>query len=104
MAGQPVFAVVRPGGRQVWVNFALPNNDTVQVLDIPSLRIVHEFKPGPAVLHMEFVSKGAEAWVSVRDADRVDIYNAANFSKLAEIPAQKPSGVFFTARAHRLGA
>ena len=103
-AGQPVFAVVRPGGRQVWVNFALPNNDTVQVLDIPSLRIVHEFKPGPAVLHMEFVSKGAEAWVSVRDADRVDIYNAANFSKLAEISAQKPSGVFFTARAHRLGA
>jgi protein NirF len=53
---------------------------------------------------MEFVSKGAEAWVSVRDADRVDIYNAANFSKLGEIPAQKPSGVFFTARAHRLGA
>ncbi len=104
MAGQPVFAVVRPGGRYAWVNFALPNNDTVQVVDIASLRIVHEFKPGPAVLHMEFVSKGTEAWVSVRDADRVDVYNASTFAKLAELPAQKPSGIFFTPRAHRLGA
>jgi protein NirF len=104
MAGQPVFAVVRPGGRYAWVNFALPNNDTIQVVDIPALRIVHEFKPGPAVLHMEFLAKGNEAWVSVRDADRLDVYNATTFAKLAELPAQKPSGIFFTHRAHRLGA
>ncbi|MGO9545597.1 MAG: cytochrome D1 domain-containing protein [Rhodomicrobium sp.] len=104
MAGQPVFAVVRPGGRYAWVNFALPNNDTIQVVDIASLRIVHEFKPGPAVLHMEFLPKGAEVWVSVRDADRVDVYNAATYAKLAELPAQKPSGIFFTPRAHKLGA
>jgi protein NirF len=53
---------------------------------------------------MEFVSKGTEAWVSVRDADRIGVYNAATFAKLAELPAQKPSGIFFTPRAHRLGA
>ncbi len=104
MAGQPVFAVVRPGGRYAWVNFALPDNDTIQVVDISALRVVHEFKPGPAVLHMEFLSKGTEAWVSVRDADRVDVYNATTFAKLAELPAQKPSGIFFTPRAHKLGA
>ena len=32
--GQPVFAIARPDGRQVWVNFALPDNGTVQVIDI----------------------------------------------------------------------
>ena len=51
---QPIFAVARPDGRQVWVNFAHPDNDTIQVVDTQSLKIVHEFKPGPAALHMEF--------------------------------------------------
>ena len=34
--GQPVFAIAQPGGRRVWVNFAFPDNDTVQVIDLPS--------------------------------------------------------------------
>ena len=101
--GQPVFAVARPDGRQVWVNFAHPKNDTIDVVDVPTLKLVHRFAPGPAVLHMEFTPRGNEVWVSVRDADRVDIYDAATFAKKAEIPAQKPSGIFFTARATRIG-
>ena len=34
--GQPVFVMARPDGRQVWVNFAHPDNDTVQVIDVQS--------------------------------------------------------------------
>ena len=41
--GQPIFVVARPDGRQVWVNFAHPLNDTVQVIDVPSLQIVHSY-------------------------------------------------------------
>ncbi len=101
--GQPVFAVARPDGRQVWVNFAHPLNDTIQVVDIPSLTVVHEFKPGPAALHMEFAPRGAEVWLSVRDRDEVHVYDARSFAKLSVLPAQKPSGIFMTARAHRIG-
>jgi protein NirF len=101
--GQPVFAVARPDGRHAWVNFAHPLNDTVQVVDVPTLRIVHELKPGPAVLHMEFTPRGHEVWVSVRDADRVDVYDTRSFAKVAEFAIAKPSGIFFTARAHRIG-
>jgi protein NirF len=101
--GQPVFAVARPDGRYVWVNFAHPLNDTIDVVDTLNLKVVHRFAPGPAVLHMEFTPRGNEVWVSVRDADRVDVYDAATFAKKAEIPAQKPSGIFFTARATRIG-
>ncbi len=36
--GQPVFVVAQPDGRQVWVNFAHPLNDTVQVIDTPENR------------------------------------------------------------------
>ncbi|MCP3056268.1 protein nirF [Aurantimonas sp. LRZ36] len=93
--GQPVFAVARPDGRQVWVNFAHPLNDTIEVIDT--------LTPGPAVLHMEFTARGHEVWVSVRDAGRVDIYDARSFEKLGEIAAENPSGIFFTARAHRTG-
>lgn len=101
--GQPIFAVSRPDGRHAWVNFAHPLNDTIDVVDAASLKVVHRFKPGPAVLHMEFTPRGHEVWVSVRDADRVDIYDSRSFKKVAELPAKKPSGILFTARAHRIG-
>ncbi len=101
--GQPVFAIARPDGRQVWVNFAHPLNDTIQVIDTPSGEVIHTLKPGPAVLHMEFTPRGHEVWVSVRDADRIDIYDTRSFEKLGEIAADTPSGIFFTARAHRTG-
>ena len=54
MHGQPVFAVARPDGRQVWVNFAHPLNDTVQVIDVPSRAIIQTLTPGKAVMHLEF--------------------------------------------------
>jgi protein NirF len=101
--GQPVFVIARPDGRQVWVNFAHPDNDTIQVIDVPSRSVVHEFKPGPAVLHIEFTPRGEQAWVSVRDNDTVDVYDTASLRKLATLPAKKPSGIFFTDRANRTG-
>ncbi|MEX0308372.1 MAG: cytochrome D1 domain-containing protein [Ruegeria sp.] len=101
--GQPVFAMARPDGRQVWVNFAHPLNDTIQVIDSVSKEIIHEFKPGPAVLHMEFTPRGHEVWLSVRDANKVMVYDTQTFEKLREIEADSPSGIFFTARAHRTG-
>ncbi len=101
--GQPVFAMARPDGRQVWVNFAHPLNDTIQVIDSVSKQIIHEFKPGPAVLHMEFTPRGHEVWLSVRDANKVMVYDTQTFEKLREIDADSPSGIFFTARAHKTG-
>jgi len=103
VAGQPVFVVARPDGRQLWVNFALPHNDTVQVIDVASGRIAHTLKPGKAVLHMEFTPRGENLWLSVRDDNRIEVYDTENFSRLASLPAEKPSGIFLTPRAHRIG-
>jgi protein NirF len=101
--GQPVFVMARPDGRQIWVNFAMPDNDTVQVIDVPSLQIVKNLKPGPGVLHMEFEPRGEEVWISVRDADQLHVYDTASFERVVVLPAQKPSGIFMSARAHRIG-
>ena len=101
--GQPVFAVARPDGRHVWVNYAHPKNGVVEVVDALSLEVVRRIEPGPAVLHLEFTPRGHEVWVSARDADAVVVYDTQSFVEVARLPARKPSGIFFTARAHMIG-
>lgn len=101
--GQPVFVMARPDGRQVWVNFAFPDYSEIQVIDTLSGKVVKTLAPGKAVLHMEFTPRGEHVWVSSRDDNKVVIYDTASFEKLAEIPAQAPSGIFFASRAARIG-
>ena len=101
--GQPIFVMARPDGRQVWVNFALPDNDTIQVIDTQTLAVIRKLKPGKGVLHMEFEPRGEEVWLSVRDENRVEVYDTRTFERITTIPATKPSGIFFTARTHRIG-
>ncbi|SMB28481.1 Protein NirF [Sterolibacterium denitrificans] len=101
--GQPVFVMARPDGRQVWVNFAFPDYDQVQVIDTLEERIIQTLAPGKAVLHMEFTPRGEAVWISARDANRVAIYDTASLQLIGELPASSPSGIFFTARAARIG-
>ena len=101
--GQPVFVMGRPDGRQVWVNFAFPNNDRIQVIDAENLNVVKTLQPGKGVLHMEFEPRGEEVWVSVRDLDELHVYDTASLEQRAVLPADKPSGIFMTARASRIG-
>jgi len=101
--GQPVFAVARPDGRHVWVNFAHPRNDVVQVVDTLSLEVVRSITPGRAVMHMEFTPRGEQLWLSVRDANRVDVHDTRSLERIATLPAQAPSGIFMAARAVRIG-
>jgi protein NirF len=103
VAGQPVFAMARPDGRQVWVNFAVPNYNVVQVIDVPSKRVIKTLEPGKAILHMEFTAKGERVWLSARDSDKVVVYDTETLEQVAELPAAKPSGIFFTSRAHKTG-
>ncbi len=101
--GQPVFVVARPDGRQVWVNFTFPDNGFVQVIDTLTGQIVQTLEPGKAVLHLEFTPRGEAVWISARDDNKVLVYDTARFARLAELPAESPSGIFFTSRAHRIG-
>jgi len=101
--GQPVFVMARPDGRQIWVNFAFPDNSWVQVIDTPSSQVVQTLQPGKAILHMEFTPRGEEIWLSARDDNTVSIYDTASFTRKATLAADSPSGIFFTSRAGRIG-
>ncbi|MGV3569992.1 MAG: cytochrome D1 domain-containing protein [Ramlibacter sp.] len=103
VAGQPVFAMARPDGRQVWVNFAVPDYHKVQVIDTVTRQVVRTLEPGKAVLHMEFTPRGEAVWISSRDANHVSVIDTTSFETLARLPVAEPSGIFFTARAARMG-
>lgn len=101
--GQPVFTRASPDGRRLWVNFAFPDNGKVQIIDTRSLAVIKTLEPGPGVLHLEFEPRGEELWLSVRDRDLVQVYDSETFALRAELPADKPSGIFLTHRALQLG-
>jgi protein NirF len=101
--GQPIFVMSRPDQRQIWVNFAHPNNDVVQVIDTQRREVIATLSPGDAVLHMEFSPRGEQVWVSARDSDRITVYDTHTFEEIARLESESPSGIFFTHRAHRIG-
>jgi len=103
VAGQPVFVIARPDARHVWVNFALPDYHRVQVIDTLEQRVVRTLEPGRALLHMEFTPRAEAVWLSARDDHRVLVLDTQSFATLASLPVDSPSGIFFTARAARMG-
>ena len=103
VAGQPVFVMARPDGRQVWVNFAVPDYHRVQVIDTQRQQIVKTLEPGKAVLHMEFTPRGDAVWISSRDDNRLSVVDTQSFAYRARLDVPAPSGIFFTSRAARMG-
>jgi protein NirF len=100
---QPVFVMAQPDNKQIWVNFAHPDNDTIEVFNTETFNKVKTLTPGPAVLHMEFTPRGEHVWMSVRDSNEVQIYDTNTFTLLKTLPVKSPSGIFFTNRAHQIG-
>lgn len=103
VAGQPVFVMARPDTRQIWVNFAYPDNHRVQVIDSETHQIIADLEPGPGVLHMEFTPRGEQLWLSVRDRNELQIWDPYRLELIKRLPAQSPSGIFFSSRAHMTG-
>ncbi|PXX96388.1 cytochrome D1 domain-containing protein [Halomonas sp. LBP4] len=101
--GQPVFVMSRPDEQQVWVTFAHPHNDVVQVIDTRHHEVIETLSPGESILHTEFTPRGEHIWISARDSGHVKVYDTRTFEELAILPAESPSGIFFTHRAHRIG-
>jgi protein NirF len=103
VSSQPVFVVARPDGRQVWVIYAFPDNGKVDVIDVETRSIIKQLSPGRTVLHMEFTPRGEAVWISSRDDNRVVVYDTETFARRKVLPAESPSGIFFTHRAARTG-
>jgi len=100
---QPIFVMAQPDNRQIWVNFAFPDNNTIQVFNSETFALVKTLTPGPAVLHMEFTPRGEEVWMSVRDSNEIQVYDTQTKTLQKTLNSKSPSGIFFTNRAHQIG-
>ena len=100
---QPIFVMAQPDNRQIWVNFAYPDNNTIQIFNTETFELVNTLTPGPAVLHMEFTPRGEHVWMSVRDSNEVQVYDTQRQTLLKTLKSSSPSGIFFTNRAHHIG-
>jgi len=100
---QPIFVMAQPDNRQIWVNFAYPDNNTIEVFNTETFELVNTLTPGPAVLHMEFTPRGEHVWMSVRDNNEIQIYETKTQRLLKTLKSTSPSGIFFTNRAHQIG-
>ena len=103
VVGQPVFVMARPDARQVWVNFAFPDNNQLQIIDVKDLSLRKTLTPGKAVLHMEFTPRGEQVWIALRDDNQLVIYDTETLQEVTRLPANKPNGIFFSSRAHKIG-
>lgn len=101
--GQPVFAMADPQCRQLLINFAMPENDSLQVFDLDKMEMSKTMKLGPGVLHMEFTPKGDQVWISIRDQNEIQIFKTDDWTLIKKLPALNPSGIFFSNRAHKIG-
>lgn len=100
---QPIFVMAQPDNRQIWVNYAFPDNDTIEVFNTETFEKVKTLKPGPAVLHMEFTPRGEHVWMSVRDGNEIHVVDTHSKEVIKKLESKSPSGIFFTNRAHHIG-
>ena len=107
IAGTGLFVVVRPGGREVWVdNVAAPGSEAerlIQVIDVETLTVKKTIDAGKGAINPQFTPKGDAVYISVMGENKVKVYDADSYELIKEIPAQKPSGLFLSDRASKFG-
>jgi protein NirF len=102
--GHPIFAMARPDMKQIWVNYVLgDHHDKVEVIDVKTEKVIKTLKPGNKIFHMHFTPKGRYIYISSNGDNKVLVYDTKSFSKIAEIPAESPSGIFCTSRLGNFG-
>ena len=104
LRGHPVYAVRAPGERHVWVTFSGEADDAfVQVVDVESLEVVHTFRVGARIYHIEFMPRGSHALITANAEDKLFLVNARTYAIEDSETLRSPSGIFGLWRAFTAG-
>ena len=107
VSGTPLFVVARPGGREIWVdNVGAPGSREerlVEVIDVETMEVKKTIDVGKGALDPQFTPKGEAVYISVREEDKIAVYDADTYQLIKEFPSHKPSGVFCSDRATKFG-
>ncbi|MDH5752593.1 MAG: protein nirF [Deltaproteobacteria bacterium] len=104
LRGHPVYAVVSPTGKEIWVSFSGEKDDSyIQVVDTRSMKVTKELKIGRRIYHMDFTPRGAYLLVTANLDNKLFLVNANTYKIEDEQTLNSPSGVFGVWRAYRIG-
>jgi len=95
MQGLPVFTSLSPDKKYLAVTFSGKDFPTIQILDTKTLKIIKTFTFTGKVLHVRWSKKYPELYVSVNDANQVNVINTDEWFLEREIfQVEHPSGIF----------
>jgi protein NirF len=95
MKGLPVFTALSPDKKYLAVTFSGKDFPTIQIVDTKTLKIIQTFTFKGKVLHVRWSNKDDYLYVSVNDANQVNVINTKEWFLEREIfQIKKPSGIF----------
>jgi len=95
MKGLPVFTSLSPDQKYIAVTFSGKDFPTIQIVDTKSLKIIKTFTFKGKVLHLRWSTLFPDLYVSVNDANEVDVINTNKWFLEREIyQVEHPSGIF----------
>ncbi|SFV58251.1 Heme d1 biosynthesis protein NirF [hydrothermal vent metagenome] len=93
--GLPVFTSLSPDQKYLAVTYSGKDFPTIQIIDTKTLKIIKTFTFKGKVLHVRWSQKYPELYVSVNDANQVNVINTDEWFLEREIfQVKHPSGIF----------
>jgi len=95
MKGLPVFTALSPDKKYLAVTFSGKDFPTIQIVDTKTLKIIETFTFKGKVLHVRWSNLDDYLYVSVNDANQVNVINTKEWFLEREIfQLKSPSGIF----------
>ncbi len=95
MQGLPVFTAISPDKKYLAVTFSGKDFPTIQIVDTKTLKIINTFTFKGKVLHLRWSNMDRALYVSVNDANQVNVINTDDWFLEREIfQVKSPSGIF----------
>jgi protein NirF len=93
--GLPVFTSLSPDQKHLAVTYSGKDFPTIQIIDTHTLKIIKTFTFNGKVLHVRWSQKYPELYVSVNDANQVNVIDTEGWYLQREIyQIEHPSGIF----------
>jgi len=93
--GLPVFTALSPDKKYLAVTFSGKDFPTIQIVDTKTLKVIHSFTFKGKILHVRWSNMDEYLYVSVNDANQINVINTKEWFLEREIfQVKKPSGIF----------
>ena len=103
LIGDPVYAVVHPNQREIWVTFSGDVDGKIQIINTQSEKTKKILDVGKKIYHLVFTPKGEKALVSSNMTNEFIAINPFTYKVTKKIKIDSPSGIFGVWRAFQIG-